>query len=393
MDPEVKREIEAGVREALGLYGVPGDVHLEGRTIELRGSGPPIAIDIDLLGEQWTLLPGDIRARKCAELARRLHEATQAGINAARGSSKPISPANAPRPVLVVPLGGLVLVLIVVFAIVWVWKEKGVASSDPEPTARPVHSGPEETTPEMQARVCDATRKRIYAGASIGPFDVKGWVIELWLASKTAAPGDAPALRALVSGGKLADAADDELAKLPDGRAEIVSGFADGDAAKSPGWKASIVRFSGAYAPAFLDAQRRPRMLSLAERLADAGQAQAVAFYGRCAHISARDLGAYFRGSDASTTAAALVYSMGFFAESPAVSRSAISALGGGELDSLKAAATKLDRTTFAQIVGNLGGGITETASGMALTFPLGGPTRATGAARAVARKIGVGVD
>src|SRR4051794_13384668 len=78
VDPAQKREIEGAVGEALALYGVSGTVVLVGQQLELHSVGPAVSIDVELIGEQWGLLPDDIRARKAGDLARRLSEAHRA---------------------------------------------------------------------------------------------------------------------------------------------------------------------------------------------------------------------------------------------------------------------------------------------------------------------------
>jgi serine/threonine-protein kinase len=386
VEAAVAREIEAAVRDALGLYGVSGTVVVQKQRIELHGHGAPVEIDIEHLGEQWELLPQEMRARKVADVARRL-------VQAHRTVSSIAPPgANAPaRPptVIAIPVAAVLLVGALAF-----FGFRMLRSKPPPPPPPPVPTESVDDAAARRARVCDAARKRIYAGASMGAFDTEGWFAELWLA--TAKPAaDKGGLGELVAQGKLTDKADAELAALPDGVAEVVPGWKAEDEALFPGWRAVTVRLSGRYVGAYLDPGLRPRFLSMADRMADAAGADLGALYGRCAHLDHHDLGAWFRGADPAAAATALVYAAGFFSEQPAVDRRAVTALGGASpLDALRTAGAKLDGPTLGGLVGAQGGTLTTSGAGsIALTFPIGGPTRATRASRIVARKLGVGVE
>ena len=240
--------------------------------------------------------------------------------------------------------------------------------------------------------MCDAARKRIYNGASIGPFETEGWFAEIWLAKK----GDAdlatsPAIAAVLDGKRLAPGADAVLGALPDGTVEVVDGFTADERARASGWRSVILRFDGRYAGAFLDPEARPRFLALADRLAGAVPADLAAMYGRWAHLAYNDVGAWFYGGDAARAAAALVWSMGAHAELAAVDRQALMKLDPqSDLDALLGAAGKTDSLGLASLVGVQGGGVTG-AGPVAITFPQGGGTRALRASRTVARKLGVG--
>ncbi|WP_437593252.1 hypothetical protein [Sorangium sp. So ce1000] len=401
MDDPSAREIEAAVQEALGLFGTPGSVSVQGRQIALHGRGAPVAIDLEQLVEQWPLLPQDLRMRKASDIARRLAQAHRAVSSLA-----PPAPTARVQPArhLVIPVGVIALVVVgALFA-------SRMLRSREAPAAPP--TGPETTAGEdtaRNARTCEAARKRIYAGASIGPFELAGWVAELWLATPrgTAAAeasagavepavltAESAGLGALVAQGKLRAGADAELAAITDGLVEIVPGFDEEQARRSPSWRAITARFSGGYARAYFDPAQRARFVALADRMADAATATLGALYARCAHLPYHDAGAWFRGSDPAAAAAALVYASGFFAEMPAVDRGALAALGAAApIDALRGAGASLDAASLGKLVGAHGGGITKGGAGaVVVTFPVGGPTRATTASRTVARKLQVGV-
>ncbi|WP_437717948.1 hypothetical protein WMF45_16970 [Sorangium sp. So ce448] len=394
MDDPSAREIEAAVQEALGLFGTSGSVSVQGRQIALRGRGAPVAIDLEQLVEQWPLLPQELRTRKASDIARRL-----ALAHRAVSSLAPPAPAARVRPArhLVIPVGAIALVIVVaLFA-------SRMLRSREAPAASPTE--PETTAGEdaaRNARTCEAARKRIYAGASMGPFELAGWVAELWLAMPRGAGAGEPAaltaesvgLGVLIAQGKLTVGADAELAAITDGAVEIVPGFDAEEARRSPSWRAITARFSGGYARAYFDPAHRARFVALGDRMADASAAALGALYARCAHLPYHDAGAWFRGSDPAAAATALVYSSGLFAEMSAVDRGALAALPGvGPIDALRGAGASLDAASLGKLVGAHGGGITKGGTGaIVITFPVGGPTRATTASRTVARKLQVGV-
>jgi serine/threonine-protein kinase len=383
VDPAVARDIEAAVGEALGRFGVSGQVVFLGRLMELRGRGPAVAIDVEQLGEQWPLLPPDLRARKAGEVARRLVQAYRA---ANPGGEAAAPPTGALMRILAIAISGVIIVAVLGFFLVRLIRSED--APPPPPEAPPLES-PEETA-ARQARVCEAARSRIFSGASMAALDKEGWIVELWLASKQ--PVGSEAFGELLSGGKLGAKADEELAALPNAQVEVAPGFDPAEAARFQGWHAVTLRFTGGYVAAYLDPGKRARFVSLADRLADAVSAELGAFYGRCAHLPHHDLGGWFRGADAPAAAAALVYGAGFFTEQPALGRRAMEGLGPSPLDGLRAAAAKLDAAELGRLIGAEGGSITAGAGkAITMTFPVGGPTRATRASRIVAQKIGLG--
>ncbi|WP_156041560.1 hypothetical protein [Chondromyces apiculatus] len=224
----------------------------------------------------------------------------------------------------------------------------------------------------------------------MGALDTEGWVAELWLAGRKPVH---EAFGRFIADGKLTPETDAEFGSLKDGRVEIAPGFAREEEARFSGWHAATLRFSGDYMRAFLEPALRPRFLALSERFADAAQAEFGALYGRCAHLSYREMGAWVHGSAPPAAAAALVHAIGSFAEKPAVNRHALEALGGKTpLDTLCAAGVKLDADALGSLIGAEGGSLTTREGGaISMTFPLGGPIRATRASRIVARKLKVG--
>ena len=378
--------------------GVEGTLLLAGRSIELHAEGAPVSIDIDLILNQWPLLPEDLRRRKADEIARRLNGAYRASLEVERrgGRGREGRPGNArnalPGGRILGALAGLFGLLAAIgLARILVPRLRGLDKVESSvPTESDVARG------ERLARACDAVRDRLYKGASFGPFALEGWTVELWLArsdGRGAPLREQPALGALVAGGKLAPAADAELTRIIDGTAEITDGF-DADAAqRSPAWSAATVVFREGYARAFLEEESRPRFLALADRIATAAGADYAALYARCAHLRTHDVGAWFRGPDLAGAAAVMVYQIGLFAEAPVIDKGALATLrgpAGGELDALHKTAAGVEEAV-PRLVGSSGGAVT-TGHPATLVFPLAAPVRPLAATRALAHKMGIAV-
>lgn len=408
MPPTERAEIEQAVGEELAKVGVEGTLSLIGHSIELHpgsegGSsvarGAPVAIDIQLILEQWALLPDEMRARKAEEIARRLHGALRTSRRW-EGHHEDVVDSGGRGRVAGAVAGLFGLLAVIGLARYFVPRVLGQGKVE---AAVPTEG--DGARRERLARACDAVRDRLYKGSSFGPFALEGWVVELWLGSKRA--GEAPlresaALGGLVGGGKLVPGADEVLAGIRDGTVEITDGFDAGAAQRSPGWSAAKVVFHEGYARAFLEEEGRARFLALADRVARASGADHAALYARCAHLETHDVGAWFRGPDAAGAAAMMVYQMGFFAETKVVDRSAVAtlrpsghdggaALPGGELDALRQAAGDVAVEVPRQ-VSSAGGSVTTAGGSTTLVFPLGAPVRSLAATRELARRMGIGV-
>jgi hypothetical protein len=383
--------IEQAVGRELGRMGVAGTVVLVGKSIELRAGGVPVAIDIDLILAQWSLLPDEMRQRKAEEIARRL-------VSASRASGQTAGPREivvGEDPQARAKLAAGILGFFALLAIIGLARYFIPRLTSSEPVQSKAPSEDPAVRRERLARACDAVRDRLYKGASFGPFALEGWEVELWLAKKGEAPAlrDHPALAALVSGGRLPKTADDKLGDIIDGRVEIEDGL-DADAARrSPGWSAARVVFHDGYARAFLEEEHRPRFLGLADRTAAAAGADHGALYARCAHLTTHDIGAWFRGPDLAGATAVMIYQMGLFSESKVIDRSALAALreGSGELDALRRAAGEA-AGSIPSFVGTAGGFVSG-GKPATITFPLGAPLRPLAATRDLARKMGIGVS
>ncbi len=384
----VNTEIEAAVAHALGGLGVHGTVKVVGAAIELYTRGAPVEIDIERTLKQWPLLPADLRRRRAEEVAGRLADAMRsAGEPVVRG---PAGSAALPNARILGGVGALFGVLALVGVLRYVIPR---LQADKNDGGVPTESGNERRA--RLARACDAMRSRLLTGGSFGPFATEGWVVEIWLASKKDGKlRDHAALAPIVQNQKLTPAADDDLARVNDGAAEIVDGFSDEEAQRSPGYTAASVVLREGYARVFLEPEMRPHFVSLAEKLAEGTGADLAAVYGRCAHLATHDIGVWYHGRDAAAAAASMVYTMGLFADAPAVDKGALVSVHagpGGELAALTKAAADADADALSRLIAGQGGTMSANR-GVSYLFPLGGPTRALAAARAAARRMRVGV-
>jgi serine/threonine-protein kinase len=385
-------DVLAAVREALSGFGIAGAVGLEGTLLTLRGNGAPTVIDAGPAAEQWPLLPLDMQRRKAQDLARRLADAHRSvqprslGV-LGRGDG---DGASIPWGLVIRGLGGLAVV-----AALGVGGRAYLASRHAAPVPPPAPVESQEQTSRRLDTTCRAARERIYSGATIGPYDTTGWVVELWLASRPGADAGAAASKPIslvsmapaIDTGRLSPSLDEALGQLLDGTLALDEAAIP---EASPRWTGVTLRFGGSYARAFFEIDKRTRFLAVADRLFESSGADVGALYARCAQSPIHDVGAWFRGRDPGLAATALLWSIGMFAERPQINRAA---LGSSEIDGLRAATTtaRLDAPTLKGLVAEQGGSLVATPAAVTLAFPLGGPVRSVGASRAVAAKIGIG--
>ncbi len=382
-------DVVNAVREALSGFGIAGSVGLEGRQLTLRGNGPPTAIDAGPAAEQWPLLPLAMQRRKAQDLARRLADAHRSAQQGGRSGSGAGDASSKLGGLVVRGLGGLAVASALVV---------GVRAYLASRQATPVPPPSLVESPEQESRrldtACRAARERVYSGATIGPYDTTGWVVELWLSSRPGADAGPAASKPItlasmaraIDAGRLSPSLDDALGQLTDGTLALDEGAIP---AMSPRWTGVTLRFGGGYARAFFETEKRTRFLAVADRLFASSGADLGALYARCAKSPVHDVGAWFCGRDPGSAATALLWGMGMFAESPQIN---LAALGSSEIDGLRAAAAtaKLDAPTLKGLVGEQGGSLAATPGAVTLAFPLGGPVRAVRASRALAAKIGI---
>jgi len=381
MDSAAAREIERAITSALSRRGIAGKLSLSAGVAELSDTGTkPVSVELGWV-EQWHVLPPDLQDRRVESAAKELKIA----VDRARG--KIVLPsidagAFARKAMIAAALAAGVAI------VGWWLHGSGFFGSSSETddgaaSSKPIDLGPDD---ERLARACEAGRKRLAAGASMG-VDIEGWVVELWLA-RAADEGELmpdPTLRGAVRDG----------AKLVAGKTAKAT-LVRGEGAGPLGMQSAVLRLVGDYVTAFFAQSRRPSLERWAGELALSAGVDHAALYARCAHLKTHDAGAWYFGRDHVVASVSLLYGAGAFATPPAFDRAAFEE-GGGLLQALSTRLSKLDGDElsgamraqggrFEAMAVSKGGGDAGIVS--VLRFPFGGPTRPLRASRSLARTM-----
>jgi hypothetical protein len=378
MDSAAVREIERAITSALSRRGIAGKLTLSAGVAELSDTGTKtVSVGLGWV-EQWHVLPPDLQDRRVESAAKELKIA----IDRARG--KIVLPSIDAGPFARKAMTAAALVAGV--AIVGWWLHgSGFFGSSSETdegaaSANPIDLGPDD---ERLARSCEAGRKRLAAGASMG-VDIEGWVVELWLA-RPADEGELmpdTTLRSAVRDG----------AKFVAGKTAKAT-LVRGEGAGPLGMQSAVLRLVGDYVTAFFEQSRRPSLERWAGELAVDAAVDHAALYARCAHLKTHDAGAWYFGRNDTGATVSLLYGAGVFGTPPAFERSAFQD-GGGLLQALSARVSKLDDAQLNDAMRAQGGrfeamaldGDAGTVS--VLRFPFGGATRPLRASRSLARTM-----
>ena len=405
LDPGIAHELQAQIAEAVSRFGVAGHVRVTAERVFLEGHGPAVSVELGGLGAQWDQLNPDTRQRRATQLAREL-------VNSRRGTSISPQPArqrlrlpNFVAPVLII--GAAAFAIYQVRA--WMLPGGGTSNSA-EPAGAPANTAATPDT-ERQARaqrVCEATRSRVMRGATVGPTDVEGWVVELTLLR----PGDTPDLtfdpglanfierRPGQFEGHFAWAGAPKLkeARGPGARVQVSSANAPG--ASKPELRGVRLTFSGRYVSPYFKESERGQYFRTAAALAERLGASYGGLYARCAEGNTHHIGSWFRGPGAAGAAAALSYFMGAFAPAPHVRREVLFPDGGSDprrssaILRITASGSALTKDRVARLLGEHGGMIAGRSGGpMTLTFPFRDGNRASRASHTLARSVGVATE
>lgn len=198
-DERAASELRQRLTESLSRFGVAGNVSVEAGRATLHGSGPTVSADVAMLVGEWYGLSEELRQRRVNDAARRLAQERRA----VTGSSVAAEGMNLSR--LLGKVGVFLVVLLLGFGIRVSFKQWAALHPD-APAVKPLiadYDAYERERAERAAHVCEATRSRVMRGATVGPSDVEGWVVELWAlrsASKPSLVSD-PVLGTFVSAG------------------------------------------------------------------------------------------------------------------------------------------------------------------------------------------------
>jgi serine/threonine-protein kinase len=381
VDERVAAAVIESVRARLRARGSPPvKVVVEGSTLVIGAGEGRRAIPIAELLGAWNLLPPEDRARRIDALLAR------SGRAAGSAASSP-----AAARLVVAWSAALLLALGAIASVAWARGEAVSAAGRRQAREARPPSAPDEAPSAAASRreaICAGVRRRVLAGASFGPYDAEGWVVELWLAREDGKLGpDHAQLASIDEEGGLARF-DPELARL---RGTITVGElapppASVRAARPGG---ALVSMHGALATAFVDPSMRARFPALADRLYDATGAELGGLWARCGDLPWHDLGAWFRGVDPGAAAGALLFGSGRYGEGGAVHPTAPS----GAANTLGALVTRsravVDERALELGVVDLGGKVqTLRGAGTTITFPLAAYTLATRSSREIAALV-----
>jgi len=394
-------DLETMVAEAIARFGMAGDAVVEGGSIRLVGAGPEVSTDLAGMTDQWGTLAPELRQRRATDLARRLVQARRAVLEGG------VTKKRAGIPRFLAPLAILIVAAVgVVVAFRYLapggklsWGRGGASA-----TATAISADQyERERLERAQRVCEATRARIMRGASIGPTDVEGWVVELALARAAPSPADDAALAGFLekADGAAARFVWKETPEIAgqEGIGTEVSVSPEGVPLSSSPHGVRIT-FAGKYVTPYFYSGERRAYLKLANALAEKLGATHGALYARCAQSTTHHMGSWFLGPTPGGAAAALVYWVGAFADPPQVRQSVLFPDGGsdlgasGALERIAEKTKSLDRNKLRTVVGAHEGMITGKGEGpTTLTFPFADSNRAARGSLEVAKAAGVGVD
>lgn len=406
----IEREIAEAISEALGRFGMAGEVRIGSDAAEagepcavLQSYGPEVREPIPGLVERWNALGDEARRRQAQDLARRL---------ATRRREVSAAPKSRSRLTWVGPVIGLFIVSGAAYA---AYRYLAAAADAASKSAPPASSGraatalgaAEEQRRARAARVCDAARARVVRGATLGPTDVEGWVVELQLLAPSPAPlGRSPSLSHLV-------VTDSETGRTrwiwPGAPALVALGRTSGNIelvdesyATKHAEPLEGLRFSmhKSYVDAFFREEQRGPFLGVAHAAAEELGARYAALYARCDSGKTHHMGTWFQGPSVAGASAALIYFMGTYASVSHVSLEKLGEADGPALDrpavlqALEEAAARLTRNDVRTVIGEHGGMIAgRDPNPISLSFPFSDGNRASRASHALARAIGVGTE
>lgn len=388
-------EIELYASEALARFGAPGTLRVEGKYLVLYAPQGLLRVELEGLDDQWAGLSDESRRRRASALVRRLM---------ARRSLSPTPPPRRGASVWAWPL-----VLMAAAAALWAAFAARPQTSDEvvrrASSASSLRASADATEDRRQraVRVCENARARVLRGATIGPTETEGWVVDVLVVRWPAK--DALDARHAVLDTFLAPGAPGELRRFVwSEQPELVAleGSATGvrvtsDVVEGPSGRATQLRltFGGALVDRYFRPEERVRYFHVASALSDALQATYAGVFARCEGGNTHHVGSWFRGASPAEAAVALVYLVGLYAEPPHLAEPFLRPDGTEGLDrayalaSLREAANGIDQRTLVGLLGSSGGMVLGTPNGASvISFPFTDANRASRASRDIARAL-----
>jgi serine/threonine-protein kinase len=397
VDPTIAAEIEACAGEALARFGAPGTTRVEGTYLVLAGPNGVQRTGLGTLQNQWRTLSDEARRRRLGEMVRRL-----------LGQRAPVTlrPERSGVPSwayalvgLAAAVGGLTFALRSTPTAPDVVRRRSEASgSETRQAAEDRHA--------RAARVCETTRTNVLRGATVGPTDLEGWVVDALVLKQGGSEllDQHPALALYLKtptapeGSPFVWKEEPELAQL-DGsdtrvvvRRELIEGAS---AERTPGVR---LTFEGRLAEHYFDPEKRRAFFHIMSSLTDALGGTHAGLFARCAGGATHHVGVWFRGPTPGDAAASLVYLLGTYAEPPHLVEAFLHGPTATEIDrsiafgNIRAAESKLSQRDVASLVGRSGGMISGPANGpFVITFPFTDGNRGSRASRDLARATSIG--
>ncbi|MBN2191906.1 MAG: hypothetical protein JW751_03750 [Polyangiaceae bacterium] len=387
---EIARDLEQNVREALGRLGTTGEVHVRGTLILLTGPGGTASASAELVQRDWLRLSREERRLAARALARELVERRRAP-----GGVPPRRRPVALPFVVILTAAGLVLGGFFAYPLVF---------APAPPLAAPSSRDLEAERAARAHRVCSETRARVARGATVGPMDAEGWVVELMLV-RTVTPVPLlhdHGLRAFLARPepdlptRLVWAGTPTLAGIDATGSEVVLSGANLPDSIEPRWHSTTLTFSGRYVEYYFRSTERGSYFALASALGERLGATYAGLFARCVGSRAHAIGSWFRGPSPAGAAAALVYFMGTFGEVVHVASEHLGVDGGAPdptrvLLDLPELGPNLDRAALATLLARSGGMVAGQPKGpITISFPFERSNRATQASVHLARHFDI---
>jgi serine/threonine-protein kinase len=417
-------EIHKLVEESMGRFALAGRLQIDGHHLILHGHGVPAQVEIESLIEQWPSLSIDSKHKRCQDIVRRLQQQRHGIVSFAPPPAKPAA-SVVPKILLAI---GLLLSAGLAF---WFTQRKvspmaglsaaGQAATTLAPTELTAESAAQALAPtddtqqgaadyevERQARglrVCRATQSRIMRGATVGPTDVEGWVVELIVfAHGNQDWTSAPELSQFVAKKgvdpwRVAWATAPDLSTLEGlGTEVLITPLALGS--QSAQYSGLTLTFRGRYVVPYFREDQRINFIRLANALSDALEAEQGALFARCDGERSHHMGAWFRGPSPAKAAAMLMFAMSGHAEVPHLQAAVLSADQDGSFDpgyawdQLSKLTSPLKRPRIATVVGSQGGMIAGRGEATTnLTFPFRDANRAERSSLLLAQELEIAVQ
>jgi hypothetical protein len=392
VDLQQEDELRQLLEAALARYGAAGDLTIVDERLILAGSGRAVSTDIAHLTPRWGALSFEERKREVQTLARHLVSL--------RRSCMPEAPKRSRSPVALFSAGFLALAAaVVLIKVPWSNVRQWLGGSAPAAAARVADTHESDRQREERGeRVCAATLSRVLRGASVGPTDAEGWVVEiswLWDAGVKTRPSldgfvdfsaGSDQGRLVWSGSAKLAAAQGITTRATSSESALPQG--------SPTLVMQTLTLFGEYALAYFRERDRIEFVRLGHALAKNFNARLGGLFARCAGQESHQLGAWFAGDTPNAAATALLHFMGVYALPAHIHRRYLSARADGELDatfalgSLLEASKGLDRKEIASLISGQDGMVAEADGLTSIRFPFVNSSSATRASLALARNL-----